>query len=70
MTEWMIEQGFIQSKNDPCLYHKPAKLERVQLAQTDKIQELVAKGYMQSTCKRDSTRAVLLSWYGCVHTCG
>ena len=53
MTEWMIEQGFIQSKNDPCLYHKPAKLERVQLAQTDKIQQLVAKGYMQS--KRDST---------------
>ena len=43
--------GFIQSKNDPCLYHKPAKLERVQLAQMDKIQQIVAKGYMQS--KRD-----------------
>ena len=45
---WMVEQGFIQSKNDPCLYHKPAKLERVKLAQIDKIQQLVAKGYMQS----------------------
>ena len=53
MTEWMVEQGFIQSTNYPCLYHKPAKLERVQLAQIDKIQQLVAKGYMQS--KRDPT---------------
>ena len=53
LTEWLIEQGFTQSKNDPCLYHKPAKLERVQLEQIDKIQKLVAKGYMQS--KRDPT---------------
>ena len=49
----MVEQGFIQSKNDPCLYHKPAKLEKVQLGQEDKVQELVAEGYMQS--KKDST---------------
>ena len=49
----MVEQGFIQSKNDPCLHHTPAKLEKVQLGQEDKVQELVAEGYMQS--KKDST---------------
>ena len=30
LTEWLVEEGFIQSKNDPCLYHKPASLERVE----------------------------------------
>ena len=55
MSEWMVEQGFIKSKIDPCLYHKPAKLEKVQLGQPedDTVQELVAEGYMQS--KKDST---------------
>jgi hypothetical protein len=53
LSEFMVEQGFIQSKNDPCLYHKPAKLQRVELEQKDVAQELVAQGYIQSN--KDST---------------
>ncbi len=48
LTEWLVEEGFIQSKNDPCLYHKPASLERVEQGQQDRVQELMAQGYVQS----------------------
>ena len=50
LSEWLVEQGFIQSKNDPCLYHRRAQIQMVSstVLDEDKITALVGTGQTQS----------------------